>query len=203
MSSVGSSPPDRPGRRPRPPDRPHVTFGKWKEKPSIPAHRTRQPRPGILRKEPGRKVRSRTDQLGTTDESWVRASDNAFELEWLSARSALRALAQRSMTAAETGVRLQEILRRFPSLMSDESGLESSSLFEGVGGNAQRSKRELLPLPLPQCRLVREAELASLHPSDQPPGPRARSRGLALSRHRFLERHGFMRQLRIFPRTTD
>ena len=116
------------GPRPARSVRQSVTFGQWQDT------KLNYPRRSALRPARDRSHRHRKDDLGSPDESWIRASDNAFELEWLSARSALRELAQRSMTAAETGVRLQSVLQRFPSLASDEPGLANSSQHEGEGG---------------------------------------------------------------------
>ena len=165
MSATQQVTPDsRAGRLNRGPARRTVTFGRWQDANGTPRHRTTRPRRSALRAPAAPSGRDRRDDLGSPDESWIRASDNAFELEWLSARSALRDLAQRSMSAAETGVRLQRVLQRFPSLMSDESGLPNSSRVEGEGGSECRVRRELLPLPLPQCRLVREAERQGPHP---------------------------------------
>ena len=80
------------------------------------------------------------------DTSWAKASDNASELEWAKARSELSVLAQRSMCAAEAGIRLYGILRRVPSLLTGELGSLITPEVEG-GGRASSASRELLPLP--------------------------------------------------------
>ena len=105
----------------------------------------------------------------TVDQSWKLAADNALEVEWLAAREDIKRLTQRSMTAAEVGVRLQAILARFPGLAS-ASGCSGISPFNDEG--AGRVSKELLPLPLPACTLVRERDYPNLFPADGVLGPK-------------------------------
>ena len=115
------------------------------------------------------------------DSSWKVAADNALELEWVSARDELERLAHHSMTAAEAGVRLQALLRRVPSLLADELGALLTSDVEGGGESSK--KKELLPLPLPRCKLVRDSELTTLFQSDKVLCPKAKELGAVAWQH--------------------
>ena len=116
------------------------------------------------------------------DASWSRASDNALEVEWALAQAELASLAKRSMGAAETGVRLQALLRRVPGLIAKELGAIVTTNVEG-GGTGDANRRELLPLPLPQCPLIRECEITSLYQSTAILGPKAKQIGAQAWQH--------------------
>ena len=70
------------------------------------------------------------------DNSWQMAADNAQEAEWVSARAEIESLAKKSMCAAETGVRLQALLRRIPGLLAHDLGAALLSDVEGEGTSA-------------------------------------------------------------------
>ena len=131
---------------------------------------------------PAKAARREPQEEVGADSSWARAADNAADLEWASARDELNKLAQHSMTAAETGVRLQALFRRVPSLLADELGELLSSDVEG-GEGKKGIKRELLSLPLPKCKLVRETELAALFHSNKVLGPKAQELGAKAWQH--------------------
>ena len=116
------------------------------------------------------------------DNSWRVAADNAVELEWASAREELASLAQRSMGAAETGVRLQALLRRVPGLLAHDLGIVLQSHVEG-GGTASAKQRELIPLPLPQIEVMREKDIVRMFHSKAVLGPRARKVGAEAWQH--------------------
>ena len=86
----------------------------------------------------------------TEDQAWKRAADNKSELEWAWVRSELGRLVERSMGAAETGVRLVLLLRRSPIMLSYHPGITDTPLsFAGEEGGALLNGRELLPLLCP------------------------------------------------------
>ena len=88
-------------------------------------------------------------------------------------------LVQRSMSAAEAGVRLQQLLCRHPDLLADQSG-KMTTTGGGVGSNPADGsipKRELLPLPLPRASLIRPDEIDAALPSSKVLGPKARKLG--------------------------
>ena len=116
------------------------------------------------------------------DLSWQRAADNSVELEWASARKDLEALAQRSMSAAETGVRLQALLRRVPGLLARDLGLVLQSHVEGGGPDTSKT-RELVPLPLPRLTVMRETEIDRMFHSKAVLGPKARQTGAEAWQH--------------------
>ena len=79
-------------------------------------------------------------------------------------------------------MRLQALLRRVPSLLSNEQG----QILRIVGGDvdeARRSQRELLPLPSPRCQLIRPEEMETLFPSTGVLGPAALTTGAAAWHH--------------------
>ena len=80
------------------------------------------------------------------------------------------------MGAAETGVRLQTLLRRVPGLLAHDLGTIMQSHVEG-GGAANANKRELIPLPLPQVEVMRESNIVRMFHSKAVLGPRARQVG--------------------------
>ena len=87
------------------------------------------------------------------------AHENAAGMEWHhTIRPVLRDLARRGMSAAETGVRLADLLRRCPSLIAEGLGKQSQNT-GGEGGSQSRPARELLPLPTPQMRPLRQRDL--------------------------------------------
>ena len=129
------------------------------------------------------------------DQSWANAADHAAELEWAKVRAEISVLAQRSMCAAEAGVRLQAIFRRTPSLLTNELGTVITPDVEGLRG-APRASRELLPLPLPKPKLIKESEISALFQSDAILGPKTQRLGaeawqdLLVSALNGLDSHG-------------
>ena len=76
----------------------------------------------------GTRARDTVSPRAVRDEAQVKARrvahDNAADMEWYhTIRPGLRDMAQRGMSAAETGVRLADLLRRAPSLIADGQGL--------------------------------------------------------------------------------
>ena len=116
------------------------------------------------------------------DTSWAKASDNASELEWAKARSELQLLAQRSMCAAEAGIRLYGVLRRVPGLLTGELGSIVSPDVEG-GGKKTSAQRELLPLPLPRIKPLRESDITVMFHSKAILGPKALQTGAEAWQH--------------------
>ena len=125
--------------------------------------RLRLARPPALRRGRSAPASSRhmADPAEDIDQSWIRAADNASEVEWARARAELKILARRSMCASEAGVRLYNLFRRVPSLLSGELGEMLNADVAG-GRGEQATPRELLPLPLPRMQLLREPEVTSL-----------------------------------------
>ena len=97
-------------------------------------------------------------------------------MEWYhTIRPALRDMAQRGMCAAETGIRLADLLRRCPSMIAEGQGLVSQ-VIGGDGEGSQRTPRELLPLPTPKLRPLRQSDLDGWFRQDQV-GPGALAAG--------------------------
>ena len=111
------------------------------------------------------------------------AADNAQEAEWASARAEIESLAKKSMCAAETGVRLQALLRRIPGLLAHDLGAALLSDVEGEGTTAAAGRRELLPLPVPQMRIVRESELTELYHTSAIISPKGKKLGAVAWQH--------------------
>lgn len=107
-------------------------------------------------------------RIGTAEENRETAARNS------AARKAVEELAQRSMSAAEAGVRLYATYRQYPSLLADQGGAKSSQLGGDGSGSA---RRELLPRPTPTVALIRPAEIEGMLPSDKVLGPRAKQHG--------------------------
>ena len=80
-------------------------------------------------------------------------------------RAELARLAEKSMSAAEVGVRLSHLVRRAPILLTDRQGSFIPLGFAGEEGGAPLIGRELLPLPLPRLSTVPEVDLAALFPA--------------------------------------
>ena len=140
------------------------------------------PRPGALRRARSAPASDRHMAVpaAEVDSSWQVAADNAAELEWLKARDELKELTRRSMCAAEAGIRLYSILSRTPSLLSDVLGSTSSTNVEGEAG---ASRKELLPLPLPKLKFVRESDIVSMFRSPAVLGPKALQTGAESWQH--------------------
>ena len=85
------------------------------------------------------------------------AADNATHLEFGPARTEIQELVLRSMSAAEAGVRLQSLFLRRPDLLANQLGKGPLKL---EGARHEAVKRELLPLPLPQAKLVKPQEIS-------------------------------------------
>ena len=102
------------------------------------------------------------------------AARNSDEAEFDQIRKACEQLVQRSMTAAEAGVRLQQLLQRHPDLLAYQSGGSSSQL-EGDGKH--QSRRELLPLPSPEMTPIREEDLVSMFEGVAVLSPKAKKAG--------------------------
>ena len=111
----------------------------------------------------GTRARETVSPRAIRDEAQVKARrvahENAAEMEWYhTIRPALRDMAQRGMSAAETGVRLADLFRRAPSLIADGQGL-CSQVIGGDGEKSSRVARELLPLPTPHLRPLTQGDL--------------------------------------------
>ena len=88
------------------------------------------------------------------------ASKEAAAMEQDSIRHALKAMAQRSMSPAELGMELANILSRSPSLLADGEGVADPTDVGGVPGVDASRYRELLPLPTPPWKPSRDNDRA-------------------------------------------
>ena len=107
------------------------------------------------------------------------AVHHAGEYEFEPARREIKELINRSMSAAEAGVRLQSLLLRYPDLLAGQGGKKSAPT-EGEGSMPREGsvpKRELLPLPLPRVTLLRDDEMSKIFPKGEKPGAVAKMKG--------------------------
>ena len=146
-----------------------------------------QKRPGALGPS-GRNLRKMTGRdtspkarraIPSSEEATAQASYNASEMEFSAARKAVEELVTRSMSAAEAGVRLKQLLQQHPDLLTAQSGIMSAHVEGDEQGPREGSipKRELLPLPLPKVALVRTSEIDTAFPSGKVLGPKSRKLG--------------------------
>ena len=120
-------------------------------------------------------VGARRDQkLPKIEASAGVAANNASDLELEPAREEIKQLVQRSMSAAEAGIRLYSLFQRHPNLLADQPELSPSAL---GGGRKEGSRRELLPLPLHRLRLVPCKEVSRISPSDRVLGHKEKKLG--------------------------
>ena len=120
--------------------------------------------------------KDRDDGPRTSEDNYAQAARNASEYEFDRIRVDMEELVQRSMSAAEAGVRLCAFLQQHPDVLSSHDGSISPQL-EGVGIMPRERaipKRELLPLPFPKRSLIRESDILSMLKSDGQIGSQAR-----------------------------
>ena len=105
----------------------HPTMAQPALEAEIPHSRTKG-RPAVLRPKTTQGARPKQARIGTVRENWEIAAQNSAAYEYDPIRKEVEELAQRSMSAAEAGVRLYAMYRQHPSVLADQGGAKSSQI---------------------------------------------------------------------------